>query len=155
MDLGTTQNQQPTGGEILLFMCTAWQLHVSLPHRKCKCSRWCMAAAPKACSSKPHASWHLCRPSYCTSTHTHTHSCACRWGSTYVCCMMSAPCLCVFVFHVLTWMGKYVIRWVIQTWFGVFFRHHNNAHFCVCIHDCLYVSTYASYIGVSCHCGNI
>lgn len=27
MDLGTTQNQQPTGGERLLCLCSAWRLH--------------------------------------------------------------------------------------------------------------------------------
>lgn len=34
MDLGTTQNQQPTGGESLLFICSAWWLHASFPHRQ-------------------------------------------------------------------------------------------------------------------------
>lgn len=37
MDLGTTQNQQPTGGESLLFICSAWWLHASFPHTQTGC----------------------------------------------------------------------------------------------------------------------
>ena len=43
MDLGTTQNQQPTGGESLLSICTAWWLDAFFPLRKLKHSGWGMA----------------------------------------------------------------------------------------------------------------
>lgn len=83
MDLGTTQNQQPTGGESSLVIRSAWWLHASFPHRKFKYSHRCITAAPTACVSKPHT------PALCT----HIHSCTCRWRTIRACCMMSEVCV--------------------------------------------------------------
>lgn len=81
MDLGTTQNQQHTGGEIFLFICSAWWLHASFPHRNLSipADAWLLHrqhAPPSHMQTDTSADMH------CTLyNHTHTHSCMCRWGT--------------------------------------------------------------------------
>lgn len=82
MDLGTTQNQQHTGGAIFLFTCSAWWLHASTAraHLCTPDDAWLLHQ--RACSSKPHAHWCLALRPYTLDTATR-----CGWRTFYDCCM--------------------------------------------------------------------
>lgn len=128
MDLGTSQNQQHTGGVIFLFICSAWLLHASyplsilnVPADACLLHWWhvfkatCRPTPLQGCTAH-------CRCSY---SYTHRHSCTCRWGTIYACCM---------ILHL--WVGWciYVISHQVMTSYAYY---RNCMYLCLLLWCCL------------------